>query len=259
MDSRADEGGGVVMEFRDKVVIITGSSSGIGQAIAIRFAKEGAKVVINYKENKEGAEETLKQILNTGGEAIIVQADVSVENEANKLVTETVSHFGKLDVLINNAGRYIDGDEWNGTSEIWEKTLKHCLLSVMNVSKYAIEQFQKQKSGIIVSTSSRYSVAGQFDALAYSVSKAGIANLTQSYAKLLAPFGRANCISPGAVKTGYWLRAPQHELDEQYEIIPLKDLASLEDIVEGILFLATDKSKMMTGQNLIIDGGSTLR
>lgn len=247
------------MELKNKVVLITGSSSGIGQAAAVRFAKEGAKVVINYRENKQGAEDTLKQIQQSESEAIIIQADVSNEEEAKKLVTETVNHFGRLDILINNAGRYIDGDEWNGTSNIWEKTLKNCLVSVMNVSKYAIEQFQLQKSGVIVSIASKFAIAGREFELAYGASKAGIVNITNAYAKLLAPYGRANCISPGAVKTGYWLRAPQEELQEQYDTIPLGDLNSLEDVVEGILYFASDRSRIVTGENLIIDGGNTLK
>lgn len=247
------------MELKDKMVVIIGSSSGIGQATAIRFAHEGAKVVINYKNNGEGADETLKQIKQSGGEGIVIQADVSNETNAKKLVEESIEEFGRVDILINNAGRYISGDEWDGSSKVWEETLQNCLLSVMNVSKYVAEHFQKQKSGIIVSISSRYSVSGQFDALAYSAAKAAIVNLTQSYAKLLAPFGRANCISPGAVKAGYWLRAPQTEIDELLTTIPLQDLASLEDIVEGILYLASERSRMVTGQNLIIDGGNTLR
>ncbi len=241
--------------FKNKIVIITGASSGIGAETALAFAKEGANLVITYKENKAGAEEIASKIIQTGSRAVIIQADLINESDAKKVINKTLQEFGKLDVLVNNAGRYIDGDEWNGSAEIWTKSLQQNLVSVMNMSKYAIEIFQQQKSGVIVNISSRYSAQGQYDAISYSAAKAAVANITQAYAKLLIPFGRANAISPGPVNTGYWLTASKEELESTLENIPLGKLIETKDVAEMVLFLSSDKAKNITGQNIFVDGG----
>lgn len=245
--------------FKNKVVIVTGSSSGIGAETALAFAKEGASVIITYKENKKGADDIASQICILGGKVLVIQADLINESEAKNVVEKTKDEFGRLDILVNNAGRYIDGDEWNGNADIWTKSLAQNLVSTMNMSKYAIEVFQNQKSGILVNMSSRFSIQGQYDALAYSASRAGIVNITQSYAKLLAPFGRANAVSPGAVNTGYWLRAPKDELEATIAQSPLKKLVEVEDVANLILFLASDKASSITGQNIFVDGGFNLK
>lgn len=247
------------MELKDKVVLITGGSSGIGKATALLLAKEGAKVVISYKENKDGADEVASKIIALNTEVLLVQAELTKDEDAKKLVESTLEKFGRLDILVNNAGRYISGDEWNGSAEVWEESLKQNFVSTLSVSKYAIEAMQKQKSGVIVNISSRYSVSGQFDAPAYAAAKAGVANLTQGYAKLMAPWGRANAVSPGTVNAGYWLKAPKEELEENILATPLAKLVEPEDIAEAVVFLASDKSKMITGQNLLVDGGYTLK
>lgn len=245
--------------FKNKVVIVTGASSGIGAETALAFAKEGASVVVSYKENKRGAKETASKINAVGGEALIVQADLINEKETRKIIEATVQKFGRLDVLVNNAGRYIAGDEWNGSAEIWTKSIEQNLISVMSMSKYAIELFQKQKSGVIVNLASRFCVQGQHDALSYAAAKAGVVNITQAYAKLLALFGRANVVSPGAVNAGYWTRAPKEELEATIDESPLKKLVEIQDIAEMILFLSSDKAASITGQNIFVDGGFGLK
>ncbi|HBI17278.1 MAG: 3-oxoacyl-[acyl-carrier-protein] reductase [Candidatus Moranbacteria bacterium GW2011_GWF2_34_56] len=245
--------------FKNKVIIVTGSSSGIGAETALAFAREGASVVITYKENKNGAEEVASKINLFGGKSLVIQADLINELEAKNVIEETKEKFGKLDILVNNAGRYIDGDEWDGSSEIWTKSLSQNLISVMSMSKYAIEIFQNQKSGILINMASRFSAQGQYDALSYSASRAGVVNITQAYAKLLAPFGRANAVSPGAVNTGYWLRAPKDELELTISESPLKKLVEVMDVVNLILFLASDKASSITGQNIFVDGGFNLK
>jgi 3-oxoacyl-[acyl-carrier protein] reductase len=244
--------------FKDKVIVVTGGSSGIGKEIALMFAREGAKVVITYKENEAGAKEVADQIVALGSKVIFVQADLIDESEARNVVEKTKQEFGRIDVLVNNAGRYIDGDEWNGTAEIWTKSLLQNLVSVMNMSKYAIELFKDQRSGVIVNISSRYSLDGQYDALAYAAAKAGVANITQAYAKLLAPFGRANAVSPGAVNTGYWLTAPKEELEKNLANIPSGKLVEPKEIAEKVLFLASEKAADINGQNVLIDGSANL-
>ena len=240
------------MKLKNKVALVTGSSKGIGKEVALLLAKEGAKVVINYLESEKEAKEVLKQVKELS-DGIMIQCDVSKEKEVKQMIEEIVKKFGTVDILVNNAGKYIDGDEWNGSSVAWEETLKDNLISVMNVSKYVCELFVKQQSGIMVNVASRYSNSGVFDALAYSASKAGVANLTQAYSKLLAPFGRANAVSPGPVNSGYWLRAPQEEIDRTLASLSNRRLIEPEDVAKRILFLITDESKNITGQNIAIN------
>ena len=247
------------MQFKNKVVIVTGSSSGIGASTALLFAEQGAEVVVTYKNNKKGGEVIIDKIKKIGRNCLLVKVDLTKENDAKKLIKTVIKKFNRIDILVNNAGRYIDGDEWNGNSKIWTKSLEQNLVSVMNVSKYVCEIFVKQKTGVIVNVASRFSFSGQFDALAYSAAKAGVVNITQSYAKLLAPFGRANVVSPGAVNTGYWLTAPKDELKETLSSIPLKKLLGTEDVAKAILFLASDDAQMITGHNLVVDGGYSLK
>jgi meso-butanediol dehydrogenase/(S,S)-butanediol dehydrogenase/diacetyl reductase len=170
------------------------------------------------------------------------------ERQARKAVEKTVKEFGKIDILVNNAGRYIDGDEWNGTAKIWIKSLEQNLVSVMSVSKYVIGVFQKQKSGVMINVSSRYSFEGQYDSLSYAAAKAGVVNITQGYAKLLAQFGgRANAVSPSAVRAGYWLTAPKEELEKKEN-----KLINPESVAQKIVFLASEDARNINGQNFPI-------
>ncbi|MDD2515768.1 MAG: SDR family oxidoreductase [Candidatus Gracilibacteria bacterium] len=245
------------LKFKDKVVLVTGSAKGIGKSIGLLFAQGGARVVINYLNSEKEAKETLNEI-NKISDGIILKCDVSQEIQVKEMIEKVIKEYGRLDILVNNAGGYIEGDEWNGTSDIWEKTLKQNLISVMNTSKYATEIFQKQKNGIIVNISSRYSISGNFDEIAYATSKAGVISITQAYAKLLNPFGRANAISPGATNSGYWLCAPEEELKQVISSSPHKRLINPEEIAKVVLFLASDESLMITGQNILVDGGNNI-
>lgn len=248
------------MEFKDKIVLVTGSSSGIGAATAIQFGLQGAKVIINYLNNKAGAENTLKQISENGGNATIIKADVSNESEAKYLIEESLKYFGDLDILINNAGKYFEGDEWNKSSIAWQKTIQTNLFSTLNCSKYAGEHFLNNKSGVIVNIASRIGILGDPESISYGAAKAGIINVTKSYAKIMAPYVRVNCVSPGAINTGYWLTDEGKKyIKKEEDSIPLGRMLEVEDVVNTIIFLSSNKSKMITGQNLIVDGGYSLK
>lgn len=238
--------------FTNKAVLITGGSSGIGEIAALLFAQSGADIVITYKGNKEGASGVVDKIKKMGRRASAIQADLINEGAAKNVVEETMKKFGKIDVLVNNAGRYINGDEWNGASDIWLQSLQQNLVSMMNISKYAIEVFQKQKSGIMVNVASRHGLDGQYDALSYAAAKAGVINITQAYAKLLTPFGRANSISPSATNAGYWLTAPKEEVAEILASRPSHTFVAPETVAQKIIFLASDEAKDITGQNFSI-------
>ena len=238
--------------FNNKTVLITGGSSGIGEVTALLFAQNGANIVITYKNNKDGADDVIDKIKKLGRKAIAIKADLIKEKQVKKVVEKTIKKFGKIDVLINNAGRYVNGDEWNGSSDIWLESLQQNLVSMMNISKYVIEVFQKQKNGIMVNIASRHGLDGQYDAISYSASKAGVINITQTYAKILSPFGRANSISPSATNAGYWLIAPKEELAETLASRPNHKLVEPETIAKKIIFLASDEAGDITGENFLI-------
>lgn len=241
-------------EMQNKVILITGASSGIGMTTAILFANIGADIAITYRDNKKGAEEVVAQIVKLGGKALAIKADLTDDNSAKDVVEKVVKNFGKVDILVNNAGRYIDGDEWNLESETWVQSLKQNLVSTMSVSKYATEFFQKQGSGIIVNIASMHGVSGHADSISYGAAKAGIINITQSYSKLLASFGgRANSVSPSAVEAGYWLTAPKEELDDRLTRGSNHKLIDPNEVAEKIVFLASDEAKDINGQNFIIE------
>lgn len=242
----------------DRVVLITGGSSGIGAATAKLFAKNGFKVAISYKTNESGARKVAEELKKAGSETLVVQANLNSDAEAKNLVKSVLKKFGKMDVLVNNAGRYVSGDDWEGEFEVWEESIKQNLLSNMSVSKYVIQEMKKRKSGVIVNVSSRYSLSGEYEAPAYAASKAAIVNLTQGQAKLMAPWGRANTVSPGVTRAGYWLKATEEELESNMEGVPLQKIVEPEDIAKAIYFLSSEKAKMITGQNLVIDGGYTI-
>lgn len=240
------------MKLKNKVALVTGSSRGIGKEVAILFAKEGASVIINHFKSEKEAKEVFKET-SKNSEGMLIECDASNEKDVKKMIESIVKKFGKIDILVNNVDKYIEGDEWNGSSETWEKTLKDNLVSAMNVSKYVVDIFLKQKSGIMVNISSRYSTSGQSDALAYSAAKAGLVNITQAYSRLLAPFGRANVISPGPVNVGYWLRAPKEELEKTLATLRDRRLIDPKDVANRVFFLVTDESKNITGQNIMIN------
>jgi len=240
--------------FKDKVVLVTGGSSGIGMVTALLFAQKGADIAISYMDNKQGADDVVLKIKNLGRKAIAIKSDLAKDKDAKQLVERVIKDFKKIDVLVNNAGRYIDGDEWNMKSETWLKSLKQNLVSVMSVSKYVTEFFVKQRSGVIVNVSSKHGVFGHADSISYGAAKAGVINVTQSYSKLLSSFGgRANSVSPGAVMAGYWLTAPEDELKAKLAEKSGRGLLDPQEVAEKIVFLASDEAKDINGQNFTIN------
>jgi len=240
--------------LKNKVALITGGSSGIGMFTAILFAKNGADVIITYKNNEKGAQDVVNKINKLGRKALAIKADLAKENSAKQVIDKIIKEFKNLDILVNNAGGYINGDEWNGKYSVWLESLKQNLISVMNMSKYATNIFQKQKYGIIINVSSKHGVTGHADSISYGAAKAGIINITHSYAKLLSEFnGRVNVISPSAINTGYWLTAPEEELKERLSRTKNNKLIEPETVAEKILFLASDEAININGQNFLIE------
>jgi NAD(P)-dependent dehydrogenase (short-subunit alcohol dehydrogenase family) len=248
------------MRLEDKVAIVTGAGSigpgmGNGKATAILFAKEGAKVAC-IDRNLDAAEETVNMIKIEGGEAAAIQADVTRESDAERLVEATISRYGKLDVLFNNVGGAYGSTGLKVTVEDWDATMDLNLKSVMFVCKYAVPQMIRNGGGTIVNNASM--AAYHSHALyAYSASKAGVIALTRCLAGGLARHNiRVNCVAPGLMDTP--MVAPimnEKRIRRVQERVPLGRHGKAEETAYTVLFLASPEASYITGQTIPVDGG----
>jgi len=239
-----------------KVVIITGAGMGMGQAAALLFAKEGAKVaVVDWKA--EAGEETVKAIKKAGGEAIFIKADVSKAEDAKNMVKTTVKTYGKLDVIYNNAailGRATFTEDI--TEEEWDKIMAINLKGVWLGMKYAIPEMLKKGKGSIINTASQCGDRGTRNLGAYCASKGGILALTRVTAMELAKKNiRVNALNPGIIATPMAMALPKEEQEHFAAIIPQGRMGRPEEVAYAALFLASDESSHVTGHTLVVDGG----
>jgi NAD(P)-dependent dehydrogenase (short-subunit alcohol dehydrogenase family) len=243
--------------LKNQVAIITGSSRGIGRETALLFVQEGAKVVINYKQHQELAEVLQKQIGDNN--AIVVQADVSNEDDVKKLVSATKKHFGRIDILVNNAGAIYREPSWRSNAKTWTATIDTNLTGAWLMCKEVSPLMQKNKSGTIVNISSIYGIVGVTSDLSYSVAKGGLITLTKALAKELAPMIRVNAVAPGNVMTEMTNEANKKIIKLIEQNTPLHRSAKPSEIANAILFLVSDMASYITGQVLAVDGGYCLK
>lgn len=242
-----------------KVAIVTGSSKGIGRGVAIRLAKDGYMVVVNYSHSEESAKEVVSAIKENKGEAISYKADVSNLDEVKKMVNEVYKQFGQIDVLVNNAG--IVKDEY--LLMMNKDNLDRCF--DLNVKGYfyctqqvALKMMRKKHGAIInmSSVSGKFALAGQ---TVYSATKGAVNSFTATAAKELARYGiRVNAIAPGFIKTEMLDHIPQEQMDAYLNKIPLHRLGEVEDIANVVSMLASDEASYLTGQVITLDGGLSL-
>ena len=247
----------VTMRLKDKVAIITGSSRGIGRATAILFAREGAKVVINYKTNKKDAESASQTIGKEN--CLLVQADVISESDVKRLVKETIKKFGKIDILVNNAGEIVRPGDWKADLETWHKTLDINLTGAWLMTREIAPLLKKNKNGAIVNVVSVYGFLGAAPVLAYTSAKGGLITMTKSFAKELAPTIRVNAVAPSNVMTDMTKGAGEVLIEQFRQATPLKRIAEPEELAKVILFLASDDASYITGEVLVVDGGYSLK
>lgn len=247
-----------MIDFKNKVFIITGGGTGIGKTTALKLADMGAKLVINYSSSETEAKKVVEEIAEKGGIAFAFKANVANEHEVNEMIHQTIAEFGRLDGLVNNASitaqipmndlESVTDDVWDSLYDVNVKGMFHCV-------KAAVPHMKKQKSGAIVNVGSVAGTTGIGSSIPYAATKAAIHTMTKSLAIALAPHIRVNCISPGAVDTRWW----SGNEDKMYQLagnLPLQRISSPEDIADAILFQL--KQESVTGQVFTIDNGQTL-
>lgn len=247
------------MRISDKVAIITGAASGIGRATAILFAKEGGKVVVADK-NEVGGNETVDLIRSDGGQAIFDYVNVTSATDIQGMVKTTINTYGKLNILVNNAGIAIRLPVVDLSEEDWDRNIDVNLKSIYLSSKYAIPRMIENGGGSIVNIASIYGIVGGRIRAAYAASKGGVVNLTRSMALDYALHKiRVNCVCPGFVNTPL-LKNILKDKEEYHALADLHPMGRLGDMLEialGVLYLASDESSFVTGIALPIDGGYT--
>jgi len=244
------------MKLKDRVAIVTGGGTGMGRAICELFAREGARVVVNYSASREAAEAVVGSIQAHGGEAVAVQASVADDAEVRALVNGTAERWGRLDILVNNAG-------WSQrtphhlldelTDDIWDRTLNVNLRGAFYCMRAAAPLLKKQPGASIINVASIAPYTGDGSTIVYAASKAGLISMTKSFARVMAPEVRVNAIAPGMVHTRFagW---PEETFTVSAQQSPLRRIATVEEVASAALYLAADATAM-TGDTLRVDCG----
>lgn len=246
------------MKLEGKVAVVTGGSRGVGRAISIAFAQEGADLVVNYATRPQAAEEVVKEIEGLGRRAVAVGADVATTEGAEKVVEAAVENFGRIDVLVNNAGFTRPAMLHKMTEEQWDAVVDIHLKAPWLCIKAACKYMMEQKSGSIINVTSVAGLVGTVGQINYSAAKGGVIALTKSAARELARYGiRVNCISLGIVETDMTekIRTDPKLAEIYMGRILLKRFATPEEVAAAFVFFASEDSRYITGQVLSVDGG----
>ena len=244
------------MSLQGKCALVTGGSRGIGRAVCLELARQGARVAVNYAGNAAAAEETVKACEALGAEAFAIQADVADTAASEAMVKEVLARFGRLDILVNNAGVTRDGLMPMMKEADWDAVLDTNLKGAFHCMKAVYRPMMKQKYGRIVNLSSIVGLRGNAGQANYAASKAGLIGLTKSMAKELAARNvTVNAVAPGFIDTDMTAALPEKAREAMLTTIPMGRLGQAEDVAQAVAFFAGDASAYVTGQVLCVDGG----
>lgn len=244
------------MLLKEKVALITGSSRGIGRAIALALAQEGADVTVNYLHSKQLAHKTADAIRSMNRNALALQADVSDYNQVKELINRTLNEFQRIDILVNCAGVNKDILLGKMTPKIWDEVLAVNLTGTFNCTKGVIEHMKKRENGSVISISSVVGQVGVIGASNYAAAKAGIFGFTKAVAKEVALKGiTVNALALGYFNIGMLRRLPQNIRESILRQIPMGRFGRVEEVTQVVLFLASDASSYITGQVIHVNGG----
>ncbi len=247
------------MALEGKVALVTGASRGIGRAIALTLAKNGADIAINFAGNIAAAEEVAKEITALGRKAILVQGSVADFEVCQAMVNKVIAELGKVDILVNNAGITRDGLLMRMSSEDWDAVLTTNLKGVFNCTKAVIKPMMKQRSGKIVNMASVVGETGNAGQANYSAAKAGVIGFTKTMAKEIASRGiTVNAVAPGFIATDMTKVLPDKVREEMAKGIPLGRAGEPQDVANAVLFFVSDNAAYITGQVLNVDGGMVM-
>lgn len=249
-----------MIDLTGRVAIVTGGSRGIGRAVALKLAALGARVVVNYQSHVDAAEQVVRGIKDVGSDAIAVCGDVSQVSAAQDLIDATMASFGRVDVLVNNAGITRDNLLMRMSEADWDIVLDTNLKGTFNCIKSAARPMIKQRYGRIVNVTSVSGLAGNAGQANYSAAKAGLTGLTKTVAKELGSRGvTCNAVAPGFIETELTANLPEELIKAAVSMTPLGRMGQVDDVANLVVFLGSDAAAFITGQVVSVDGGFVMQ
>ena len=247
-------------EAERQVVIVTGASRGIGRAVAVRFARDGAAVIVNYRGSEAAAQETVQAVTEAGGQATLVQGDVSNRDDAERLIEAAVTEHGRIDVLVNNAGITRDQLLMRMTDDDWDAVLDTNLKGAFHTTRAALRPMLRKRSGRIVNIASVVGLIGNAGQANYAAAKAGLIGFTKATAREVASRSiTVNAVAPGYIATDMTDAIMDKMKEKILEQVPMGRLGTPEDVAAAVAFLASPAAAYMTGTVLTVDGGMVMQ
>jgi len=244
------------MQLKEKVAIVTGGTRGIGKAICLLFAEEGARVVANFSKDVAAAEELMKEVQSKGLHIGLFKADVTQFDQVKEMVEETFTQYGRIDILVNNVGLIRDNFLMLMSDDDWDSLIKANLNSLFYCCKMVIRKMIPERKGKIINISSISGILGTSGQVNYATTKGGVISFTKSLARELGPFNiHVNAVAPGLIESEVVSKMPKEKVEAIIKSSSLGRIGKPEEVARVVLFLASEQSDYITGQTIIVDGG----